>query len=99
MEAKLLKKNEWYTIDNGLGPIRAQLLESPKQGRGWKSIVFMDVKGSDAGFFDEAGSVYTKDILVWPRRMLVGCWLEMLVPSHTHLWVYIHELTCKHNEI
>tara|TARA_R110001583_G_scaffold81558_2_gene217473 strand:+ start:679 stop:960 length:282 start_codon:yes stop_codon:yes gene_type:complete len=63
MEAKLLKKNEWYTIDNGLGPIRAKLLESPKQGRGWKSIVFMDVKGSDAGFFDEAGSVYTKDII------------------------------------
>tara|TARA_R110000803_G_scaffold162369_3_gene226011 strand:- start:979 stop:1185 length:207 start_codon:yes stop_codon:yes gene_type:complete len=63
MEAKLLKKNEWYTIDNGLGRIRAQLLESPKQGRGWKSIVLMDVKGSDAGLFDEAGSVYTKDIL------------------------------------
>ncbi len=57
MEAKLLKKNEWYTIDNGLGPIRAKLLESPKQGRGWKSIVLMDVKGSDAGLFDEAGSV------------------------------------------
>ena len=64
MEAKLLKKNEWYIINNGLPTaVRAQLLESPKQGRGWKSIVFMDVKGSDAGLFDEAGSVYTKDIL------------------------------------
>ena len=64
MEAKLLKKNEWYMIDNGLpSAVRAQLLESPKQGRGFKSIVLMDVKGSDCGLFDEAGSVYTKDII------------------------------------
>ena len=53
MEAKLLKKNEWYMINNGLpSAVRAQLLESPKQGRGWKSIVLMDVKGSDCGLFD-----------------------------------------------
>jgi len=38
-------------------------MESPRQGKGWKSIVLMDVKGSDAGFFDEMGSVYVKDIL------------------------------------
>jgi len=57
-----LKKNEWYLIDNGLGPIRAKLMESPKQGKGWKHAVLMNVKGSDAGFFDEMGSVYVEDI-------------------------------------
>ena len=64
MEAKLLKKNEWYIINNGLPTaVRAKLLESPKQGRGFKSIVLMNVKGSDCGLYDEAGSVYTKDIV------------------------------------
>jgi hypothetical protein len=59
-----LKKNNFYIIDNGLGaPVKAQLLESPKQGRGWKTAVLMKVYGSSIGFFDEAGSVYTKDIL------------------------------------
>ena len=64
MDAKLLKKNEWYIINNGLPTaVRAQLLESPKQGRGFKAIVLMDVQGSDCGLYDEAGSVYTKDIV------------------------------------
>jgi|TARA_A100000172_G_scaffold62690_2_gene42103 hypothetical protein len=63
MEKEKLQKDSWYQIDNGLGPIRAKLMESPRQGKGWKDIVLMDVKGSDAGFFDEMGSVYVKDIL------------------------------------
>jgi len=64
MDAKLLNKNEWYIINNGLPTaVRAKLLESPKQGRGWKSIVLMDVKGSDCGLYDEAGSVYVSDIV------------------------------------
>ena len=59
-----LKKGNTYIIDNGLGsPVKAKLLESPKQGRGWKSVVLMHVYGSTIGFFDEAGGVYTKDIL------------------------------------
>lgn len=62
MEKEKLQKNSWYQIDNGLGPIRAKLLESPRQGRGWKTSLLMDVKGSDAGFFDEIGSVYLDDI-------------------------------------
>ena len=37
-------------------------MESPRQGKGWKHAVLMDVKGSDAGFFDEMGSVYVEDI-------------------------------------
>jgi len=63
MNKEELKKDAWYYIDNGLGRIRAKLLESPRQGKGWKYAVLMDVKGSDAGFFDEIGSVYVTDIL------------------------------------
>jgi len=64
MDAKLLKKDHWYIINNGLPrAVRAKLLESPKQGRGYKNIVLMEVKGSDCGLFDEAGSVYVKDIV------------------------------------
>ena len=55
-----LKKGSTYIIDNGLGaPVKAKLLESPKQGRGWKSVVLMHVYGSTIGFFDEAGGVDT----------------------------------------
>lgn len=62
MDAKQLVKNDWYHIDNGL-QVQAQLLDSPKQGRGFKSIVMMKVMGSQAGFYDEIGSVYVKDII------------------------------------
>lgn len=55
MQASELVKGEWYRLDNGF---RAKLLESPKQGRGYKSVVLMDVRG----FFDEMGSVYVSDI-------------------------------------
>ena len=57
-----LVKGEWYHIDNGL-KVQAQLLESPKQGRGFKKVVMMKVMGSQAGFFDETGSVYVSDII------------------------------------
>ena len=62
MNAEDLVKNEWYHIDNGL-KVQAQLLESPKQGRGFKKVVMMKVMGSQAGFFDEKGSVYVSDII------------------------------------
>ena len=62
IKAEDLVKNEWYHIDNGL-KVQAQLLESPKQGRGFKKIVLMKVMGSQAGFFDEMGSVYVSDII------------------------------------
>jgi len=59
-----LVKGDWYIIDNGLlSPVRAKLIESPRQGRGYKSVVLMDVKGSDCGLFDEMGSVYVTDIV------------------------------------
>ena len=43
--------------------VRARLMESPKQGKGYKSVVMMDVRGSDVGMFDEMGSVYVTDIV------------------------------------
>ena len=58
-----LKKDEWYMIDLMGMNVRARLMESPKQGRGWKTTVVMDVRGSDVGMFDEMGSVYVTDIL------------------------------------
>ena len=62
MDVKQLVKGEWYHINNGL-KVQAQLLDSPKQGRGFKKVVLMKVMGSQAGFFDEIGSVYVSDII------------------------------------
>ena len=56
MKASELVKGNWYNLKNGF---TAQLMESPKQGRGYKSVVFMDVRG----LFDEMGSVYVSDIV------------------------------------
>ena len=51
-------------ITNQLGvPTRATAMESIKQGRGFKNILLVDVKGSDVGLFDEMGSIYVSDIL------------------------------------
>ena len=64
MELSELKKGDWVRIDNGLGaPVRAKLLESPKQGKGFKNVILMDVQGQDVGLFNEAGGVYACDIL------------------------------------
>jgi len=62
MKASELIKNKWYIINNFGYDIRAKLIESPKQGRGYKAVVLMDVRGTDAGFFDEMGGVYVSDI-------------------------------------
>jgi len=63
MDVKQLVKNDWYFIDNGFGLMRAKLLESPKQGRGFKKAVLMDVRGSEIGMFDDMGSVYVTNIV------------------------------------
>jgi len=39
-----------------------KLLESPKQGKGVKKTILVDAKGSELGFFDEAGSIYSSQI-------------------------------------
>ena len=50
MNASDLVKGEWYIINNFGYDLRAQLLESPKRGRGYQNVVLMHVFGSDAGF-------------------------------------------------
>lgn len=63
IQVSSLVKDSWYMIDLMGMNVRARLMESPKQGRGYKSVVMMDVRGSDVGMFDEMGSVYVTDIL------------------------------------
>lgn len=51
-------------ITNQLGtPTRATAMESIKQGKGFKNVLLVDVKGSDIGLFDEIGSIYVSDIV------------------------------------
>jgi hypothetical protein len=38
-------------------------MESPIVGRGIRSTLLVDVKGSEVGLFDEIGSIYTKEVL------------------------------------
>jgi len=44
-------------------PTNAVAMESIKQGRGFKKVLLVDVKGSEIGMFDEIGSVYVSDIV------------------------------------
>ncbi len=50
-------------VNNGLGECTAYSMESIKQGRGFKSVLLVDLKASEIGFFDEMGSIYVKDII------------------------------------
>ena len=63
IDVTTLKKNEWYIIDMMGHSVRAKLMSSPKQGRGWKTTVMMDVRGTDVGMYDEIGSVYVSNII------------------------------------
>jgi hypothetical protein len=55
-------------------PITSVLMESPKQGRGLKSTVLVDTKGSEVGMFDEIGSIYATDIVSVERD---GVWYNV----------------------
>ena len=59
-----IKKGTKLIVNNSLGYCNAIALESIKQGRGIKSTLFIDLKGSEIGFYDEAGSIYVKDIIL-----------------------------------
>ena len=63
IDVTTLKKDEWYIIDLMGMNVRAKLLDSPRQGKGWKKTVMMDVRGSDVGMYDEMGSVYVSNII------------------------------------
>lgn len=43
-------------------PVTSYLVESPKQGKGLKSTILVDTKGSEIGMFDEIGSIYAEDV-------------------------------------
>jgi|TARA_R100000231_G_scaffold19248_1_gene19172 hypothetical protein len=61
---KDLKKGQEIKSDQ-LHPFilcNGKLLESPKQGKGVKKTILVDAKGSELGFFDEAGSIYSSQI-------------------------------------
>ena len=63
MKASELIKDKWYIINNFGYDIRAKLIESARQGRGYKNVVLMDVRGSDVGLFDEMGGVLVEHII------------------------------------
>ena len=48
--------------------------ESPKQGRGVKKTILVDVKGSEVGHFDEIGSIYSNQVMEVERD---GSWIQV----------------------
>ena len=69
----LKNKDEVRTTQLG-EPVSGKLLESPKQGRGLKKTIMIQSKGSELGFFDEAGSVYANDVSEVKRD---GAWHQV----------------------
>ena len=65
MNIKEIKKGD-KILHSHLGtqpPVSGIVMESPKQGRGIRKTILVDVKGSEIGFYDEIGSIYTNQIL------------------------------------
>ena len=65
MNIKEVKKGD-KILHSHLGtqpPVSGVVMESPVQGRGIRSTILVDVKGSEVGLFDEVGSIYTSQIL------------------------------------
>ena len=65
MDIKDIKKGD-KILHSHLGtqpPVSGIVMESPIVGRGIRSTILVDVKGSEVGLFDEMGSIYTKEIL------------------------------------
>jgi len=65
MNIKEIKKGD-KILHNHMGgqpPVSGIVMESPIIGRGIRSTLLVDVKGSEVGHLDEIGSIYTKEIL------------------------------------
>jgi hypothetical protein len=68
--------------------------ESPRQGRGLKQTILVDVKGSEVGMFDEIGSIYSNQIAAMKQVTLkvsncsVGQWSTkyLLLELHSSPW-------------
>ena len=69
----LIKGDKILTKQLGT-PVSGELLESVKQGRGLKNIVLIFSNAAEIGLFNEAGSVYARDILKVKRD---GNWQEV----------------------
>jgi len=54
--------------------VSGYIMESPKQGRGVKKTILVDVKGSEVGMFDEIGSIYSNEIMEVERD---GTWIRV----------------------
>lgn len=63
MKYKDLKKGDKILTKQLGTPISGELLESPKQGKGLKNIVLIFSNGKEIGLFNEAGSIYARDIM------------------------------------
>ena len=65
MNIKEIKKGD-KILHSHMGtqpPVSGIVKESPIVGRGIRSTLLVDVKGSEVGLFDEIGSIYTKEVL------------------------------------
>ena len=65
MNIKEIKKGDTILHSHmGTTPLVSGIvMESPIVGRGIRSTLLVDVKGSEVGFFDEIGSIYIKEVL------------------------------------
>ena len=65
MNIKEIKKGD-KILHNHMGTkplVSGIVMESPIVGRGIRSTLLVHVKGSEVGFFDDIGSIYTKEVL------------------------------------
>ena len=65
MNIKEIKKGD-KILHSHMGtqpPVSGIVMESPIVGRGVRSTLLVDVKGSEVGLFDEIGSIYTTEVL------------------------------------
>ena len=71
-----LKKGDWIKHSHlGSTPlVGGFIMESPRQGRGLKSTILFDVKGTEVGAFDEIGSIYANQIAAVRRN---GEWFRV----------------------
>ena len=65
-----LKKGDWIKHSHlGSSPlVGGYIMESPRQGRGLKQTILVDVKGNYVGMFDEIGSIYANKIAAVKRE-------------------------------
>ena len=78
-----LKKGDWIKHSHlGSTPlVGGYIMESPKQGRGLKKAIMIFTKGTEIGFFDEAGSVYASDVVQVRRD---GAWQQVTGHPEVH---------------